>query len=180
MKRNRALASVGVVLATLASSPAFAEKPIRTSQAFDFTVLAPFTSAQCGFDVYQRIVGTFTVTAIQRDGMVVKEIDGAHHASVTWFAPSQGTSYSFPLNSPTTFLYPDGAYVGAPALLYFFGLSEKIPGAGATAGQAVYEGTVVQIDADGIPLVVTDAEPIRVTGHIGGDVQARCAALSAP
>lgn len=179
MRRNLALASCISVLAMLTSMPTVAEKPIMTSQSFDFTVLAPFTSAQCGFDVYRRIVGTFTVTAIQRDGVVVKEIDGAHHATITWFAPSQGTSYSFPLNSPTTYLYPEGASVGAPALLYFFGLSEKIPGAAATAGQAVYEGTVALIDPSGIPLVVTDAEPIKVTGHIGGDLQARCAALGA-
>jgi hypothetical protein len=166
--------ALGVALGGHASAAA----PIKVSNPVDFTTLAPFTSATCGFDVYQHLVGTFTATAITKSGAVVKEIDGAHHARLTWFAPSRGTSYSYPLNSPVKYYYPQGATLGAPAIFTIYGLSEKVPGAPAAAGPAVFNGVVVDFSPDGIPLVITDPEPVKIRGSGGPTVQDRCAALA--
>ena len=176
----RAFGRCSIVLMALACAHAHAEQPVHIPLFFDFTLKATFTSSVCGFDVFRHIVGTFVITGIKRDGVIVKEIDGAHHVRITWFAPSQGTSYSYPFNSPVMYRYPEGASIGAPALLYIEGLSEKVPGAPASAGQAVFPGVVVDIDAGGIPLVITDPDPIKFTGSDGPGVVDRCLALDAP
>ena len=176
--RNRVLAlrAASIALMTLAL-PASAVQPIRTTVNIDVTLKARGTSIACGYDVYRHIVGTFTVTAIQRDGNVVKEIDGSHHATFTWFAPANGTSYSYPQNSPVTYLYPEGGTVGAPAVLIFHGLAEKIPGAPAASGQEVFQGYVAAISDAGIPEVITDDVPTKLTGSAGGTLEDRCNAL---
>lgn len=172
-------AAVSMFLIAPVGSPAVAEQPIRIVEPFDIVQRASNTSRVCGYDVFRRTVGIFTVTAFKKDGVVVREIDGAHHASQTWFAPSQGTSYSFTFNAPVRYDYPQGGVVNAPATLTVTGFAEKIPGQHASAGQAVFEGIVVEITEGGIPLVTTDPEPVKLTGSSFPGVEARCAALDA-
>jgi hypothetical protein len=170
--------TLGALILGSAALPAAAVKPIRIVQDFDFTVPAPNTSATCGFQVLRRIVGTFAINGFTSDGAVVREIDGVHHSTITWYAPTQGTSYSYPFNAPARYYYPEGNDVGAPAVLTTTGLAEKVPGKPAAAGQAVFLGVILEINSDGIPVVITDAEPVKRTGSEGPTVADRCAALA--
>lgn len=180
MRRFVPVLAAGVVgLLGLVPATASAEPPIKLTRSIDITVLAPFTSGVCGFDVYQHVVGTSTITALKRNGAVVREIDGAHNLRYTWFAPSEGTSYSYAVNGPERYTYPGGAALGSPAVLTFNGLNEKVPGAPASAGQQVYYGIVVGFDGDGIPFADIDFDnPVKLTGSYGPTVEDRCRALT--
>src|SRR5215475_9376328 len=172
-----------VTILTIGSAgPGFAEPPFRFSEVLDITVPAPVTSAACGFPVLHRITGTFTVTLFKDGGdLVVREIDGAKGARDTWFAPTQGTSYSYQFNGSTRFDYPEGGTLGAPATLTFDQMLEKVPGRPAAAGMVVYQGVVVFVTPEGIPVVDTDPVPILIHGSFGSSPYAdRCAALAAP
>src|SRR4051812_6047541 len=136
---RRFIAALVVCLVTLGAGtgdPAFAAVPIRLTEILDFTLVAPVTTAACGFPVYHRITGTFTVTVLTgANGAVTHELDGAKDARQTWFAPTKGTSYSFPFNGSTRYDYPQGATAGAPATLTQNQLFEKVPGHWADAGR---------------------------------------------
>src|SRR5262249_14630595 len=113
VRRLRQLIIAGLTIGP--DVPACAAQPTRVFEVLDITIPAPVTSAACGFAVFHRLTGTFTVTLFTDGGdLVVREVDGAKGARDTWFAPSQGTSYSYEFNGPTRYDYPEGATVGAP------------------------------------------------------------------
>ena len=155
-----------------------AEKTIRDTFVINETRLMPNTSRTCGFDVYRRLAGTFTITGFTRFGSgVVREIDGSHNAVVTVYAPSRGTSYSYPMNAPARYEYPQGGVVGGPSLIISAGFGEKVPGFPASSGQVVFTGVIVALSDEGIPFVSLDPEPIKFTGSPLIMPADRCAAL---
>ena len=177
-----ALASTALLATTV--PPASAAPPSKTTTFVDFTFPSTGTSRTCGFAVFMRFVGRITISLhYDANGNVVREFDHASNMRTIFFAPSQGTSYEFPLlGGNLTQLYPEGAVLGAPARVIGTGLVAKVPGQPADAGRSEYEGVIVDFTPEGAPVVDFDLfDPIRQAGHTGSDTRAnRCAALTAP
>src|SRR5262245_20434021 len=121
-------------LCVLAMNPLVqAAPPTHTSVDIDVTFFAPGTSAFCGFPVYRTDKGTVNITLLYAsDGTLKREDDSAPNFSTTWFSPSTaagGTGKSITTGSPATLHteYPEGAFVGAPAILKLTGMQSKIP-----------------------------------------------------
>ena len=140
-------------------------------------------SDECGFDVFRQVTGTATVTLIRNaSGDVVREIDTAPGSRVTFFAPSQGTSFSYEGNLVFHTLYPEGATLGAPATVTVTGLQGHVAGIGADAGFVEFQTTVTGFSPEGIPIT---GDPIGTVVEHGNReagstvVAAICARLTA-
>ena len=122
----------------LASTVASASAPSRFDIEVDFTRLAGGTSVVCGFPVFIRSVGTMQVKLFHdAGGDVIKELDTFPGFRTIFFAPTKGTSYEFS-PGPNTYLYPDGAHLGAPATVIVNGVQANIPGVPADAGRMTF------------------------------------------
>jgi hypothetical protein len=177
-------AVVAAVIATAVAPAASAAPPTKTTTSVDLTRLSVGTSRTCGFDVFTRLVGRITTTLhYDAAGNVVREFDHGVNFRTVFFAPSQGTSYEFPLGGGNlTQYYPDGATIGAPARVVVTGLVAKVPGQPADAGRSEFVGQVVDFTPEGVPVVDFDLfDPVTQSGHTGSDTRAnRCAALRKP
>jgi hypothetical protein len=138
------------------------------------------TSATCGFDIFEHVTATISVTFFtDQNGTIVRAYEIWSDARNTWFAPSLGTSYSYPVNGATRVDFPQGVSIGAPVIVDWAFLLQKIPGERAEAGRIVWEGEVAFITPEGIPLYETNPEPSIVTGSFGHFSYAdRCKALT--
>ena len=175
---------ISISLLAAGASASSAGQPPKTTTFVDLTRLSAGTSRTCGFDVYTRLVGRITTSLYyDANGNVVREFDHAVNLRTIFFAPSQGTSYEFPLlGGNLTQYYPDGATIGAPARVVVTGLVDKVPGQPADAGRSEYAGEVVDFTPEGVPVVDFDLfDPVSQNGQTGSDTRAnRCAALRAP
>jgi hypothetical protein len=139
-----------------------------------------FFSEVCGFEVTGTVSGTANVTLfLDSSGTVVREIDSYGSSSVTFSGNGQSFRFpgSFALSVRT--IYPEGATLGAPAILTITGLLGHVRGSGADAGQDVGTATVVDFSPEGIPLT-NNFELVSSRGNreSGEDVAARvCAVL---
>ncbi len=157
-----ALAALPLALAAEASANA----PTRVSFKVDDTFYVPFTSAYCGFDVYQ-----------DQNGTLVRETDTGPDFKESFYAPSTGKTFSDPgfVTAHTT--YDGGTAIGSTATVTLTGLLQNAAGP-ADAGRLVLRGVVVGVDSSGIPFVDA-SEFISSSGHFSADpVGNRCAALS--
>jgi hypothetical protein len=163
-----ALALGLIALGAAPAAPAAAAQPTTFTEDIDDTRVLPRASAACGFPVHQRFAGTVTVKLFtDRQGALVRELNLFPGTRVTWFAPSEGTAFSYPLAGAAWFDYPQGGAVGAPATLTLTGLQDKVPGQPADAGRTVLAGQVIFVTPDGIPVVETDPVPVSVAGSTG-------------
>lgn len=163
----------GAVLALTAgwASPAAAAPPLTVTEPIQFSFEDTELSAECGFTVLVSGEGDISATVID-----AREVD---HLVIrlTFDAPSTGQSYDYVSNLTDTYDYPEGAVLGAPATVTRTGNLGHDAGVSATAGRLVYDGTVIGITDDGIPLVAIDEHVSSVGRFPDFDVAALCAAL---
>jgi hypothetical protein len=178
---RRALLLVAVVAALASAASTSAGNVTRFTIPVDDR-FGPFLTEECGFEVFSEVTGTATVTLIETS-RGLREIDLIPGGRVTYSAPSQGTSFSFEANLVGHTLYPEGATLGAPAIVSLTGLLGHVAGIGADAGSITFETTVVDFSPEGIPIT---GDPIEGTLVEHGNresgetiVAAICARLSA-
>jgi hypothetical protein len=125
------------------------------------TVPSPEYTAACGFDVLLSVDGMIDVTLhSDREGSV-RELDTSPGLRIVVSAPSTGRSFEHGFG-PTRYDYPDGLYVGAPALITSDGIRGNAPGVPADAGRLVTPGVVVAFDPLlGFPITVPTGLPSR-------------------
>ena len=172
-----------VALAAVAFVPASpASTPEHFTQEIDQTFFASLTSAACGFPVFVTQQGTANVTLwYGPDGTtVVREMDWSAGFRTTLFAPTQGTSFSYPSGGTLVTSYPEGTDLGDPAIAVLTGFGRKLGSDPAEAGRVVMSAVVVFVDpSTGIPGIDT-LDTLSATGHFLGDTLARrCEALTA-
>lgn len=157
-----------VALGAVTAVPTAAAQPTTFTEVIDDTRLLPRASAACGFDVYQRLVSTVTVKLFREGSVAVaRELDLSKGTRVIWFAPSTGTSFTYPFNGAAWIDYPEGGTVGAPASLMLTGFQGKVPGQPADAGRTVLAGQVIFVRPDGIPVIEPHPVPESVSGSTG-------------
>lgn len=169
-------------LAVTLAPAAMADAPTRITQEVDQTFFAPGTSAACGFPVFVTQRGTANVKLwYAPDGTtVVKEMDWGPGFTLTFSAPTQGTSFSYGDGGQFRTTYPEGASLGAPAIAILTGFGRRIGDDPAEAGRIVSSAIVVFIAPSGIPGIDT-LDVLSQTGHfLGATLERRCAALTAP
>jgi len=184
LNRNHLCAAALCVLAT---SPAVQAAPTtHFAVDIDVTFFAPGTSAFCGFPIFRTDKGTVNISLFYaNDGKLKREDDSAVNFSTTWFSPvtsPSGTGKSITSNGPATLHteYPEGAFVGAPAILRLTGLQSKIPGLAAQAGNQSGTGVVLEVDPGGAPLTDFTVDESHGDFDSLSDVRAAiCAALAA-
>ncbi len=83
---------------------------------------------------------------------VLHEMDAFADHSITFSAPSNGTSISFKFG-PAKFVYPEGVFIGAPSIVTITGIDADYPGVPAEAGRTVLVGEVIDVTPEGVPIV---------------------------
>ncbi len=144
--RRKILIGTVVALAAVAVVPfAPASAPAHFTQEVDQTFLASLTSAVCGFPVFVTQRGMAKVTLwYGPDGTtVVRELDWGPGFRTTLFAPTQGTSFSYPTGGTLRTSYPEGTDLGDPAIATFTGFTRKIGSDPAEGGRVVMSAVVV-------------------------------------
>src|SRR5262245_8644323 len=157
--------------AALADAPAHARFPLNISAP------SPEYSAACGFPVILSADGIVDATFHTNPDGSVREEDAFPGLRITVSAPSTGRSFDH-VFGPTTYLYPSGVYVGAPAVITSHGVRGNAPGIPPDAGRVVSPGVVVAID--GGPITLPTGPPVSQTGNFEDPariVAAICAAL---
>ena len=171
-----ALAATALVAGTARANP-----PLHVRAPLSFSAPSPEYSAACGFPVIVSVNGMLDVTIhTNRDGSV-REQDVFPGLTITVSAPSTGRSFSH-VFGPTTYLYPDGVYVGASAVITSLGVRGDAPGIPPDAGRVVMPGVVVDIVPDVGPITLPTGPPIAQSGNFEDPervVEAICAALAA-
>lgn len=164
----------------LAAAPSVAGPPTHLFLEDDASFQSGGLTAACGFPVFITLEGGIHIMLrTDRDG-VLHELDTFSDWSVTFSAPTQGTSFSFKFG-PATFVYPEGTAVGAPAIITVRGIDTRIPGFPAQAGRTVFLGEVIDISPEGVPI----ADFVDVISQAGNQlppgegVAAICSALTA-
>ena len=158
-------AALACALAMATELPVAAAEPERIQSDLDVHELSAFLTDACGTPVYVDAHGSVVLTIHVRDSGAAREIDTFPGIQTTLSAPSTGASATAP-SGPSITDYPQGLYVGAPATVRVLGLHQNLPGYPADAGQTVFEGTVVFVTPEGIPLVDLPDPPVTETGNI--------------
>jgi hypothetical protein len=176
------IASTAAVVATaVLAGTAAANPPVHARTQLDITAPSPEYSAACGFAVFLTARGTFDVTVHTNPDGSVREQDVAPGLTITVSAPSTGRSFSH-VSGPTTYLYTDGVYEGAPVIITEYGVRGDAPGIPPDAGRIVTPGVIVAIDPDFGPIPLPIGPPLAQSGNFEDHARilaAICAALSA-
>jgi hypothetical protein len=112
----QARAAVVAVAVGLAAAPSAADPPTHLFLEDDVTFQSGGLTAACGFPVLVSLEGGIHIMLRTDKNGVPRELDTFSDWSITYTAPSQGTSFSFKFG-PATFAYPEGTAVGAPAII---------------------------------------------------------------
>jgi hypothetical protein len=151
------LLAIGAGLATmaaLAAAPAQATRPSHFSEPVNLTFPEDYLTDFCGFEVFRSFVGTLKSTLLyDGSGKVIREIDTQPGATLSFYSPETGKSFSFPFAAILRTDYTNGAALGSEAVSYGSGLSLKVPGISAHAGRAVFSSVVVDHTPYGVPIV---------------------------
>jgi hypothetical protein len=160
---------------------ATAAPPTHLRVPFTLAVPSPEYSAACGFEVLVSVDTVIDVTLNTMADGSVREIDTYPDLRIVVSAPSTGRSLEH-VFGPTTYDYPDGLYLGAPAVITSLGVRGDAPAIPADAGRVVTPGAVVAFDPDlGFPIAVPTGPPISQSGNFEDPVTivaAICAALA--
>ena len=180
-RRTRTSILAATLAALVSGSPAAAAAPLHFTFEVDQTVYAPGLSSACGFDVYVTTEGTaHALLFLEADGTAVaRELDFNAGWTLTFSAPSLGTSYSQVGAGPLIATYPEGTDIGDPATVTISGVSRKIGDDPAEAGRLVFNAVVVFVEPTfGIP-IFSLLDAVSATGHFLGDATTRrCEALA--
>lgn len=152
--RQLALALAAVLAVGMPGAAAAATSSLTVREEVEFTVLRPFLSGLCGYEVYSTLEGTITiVTTFDDAGNPIREVDTGVLVQ-TFFAPATGQSVSFPLTVNMFADYqPDGTAV---ATLTGLVLNVHAPGGQPVrlqAGREVYTGIIIDVRPDGVPVI---------------------------
>jgi hypothetical protein len=168
------IATAAVIAGNAVASPS---THIRTS--LNITASSPDYTAACGFAVVLSASGTVDVTVHSNPDGSVREQDAFPGLTITVSAPSTGRSFHH-VFGPTTYVYPSGVYVGAPAVITSLGVRGDAPGIPPDAGRVVSPGVVVAIVPDLGPITLPTGPPVAQTGNFEDPatiVEAICSAL---
>jgi hypothetical protein len=94
----------------------------------------------------------------------VREQDVFPGLTITVSAPSTARSFSH-VFGPTTYLYPSGVHVGAPATITSLGVRGDAPGIPPDAGRVVTPGVVVAIVPGLGPITLPTGPPVSQSGN---------------
>jgi hypothetical protein len=170
-----ALAATAVLAGTSRANP-----PLHVRAPLSISAPSPDYSAACGFPVILSANGMLDVTVHTNPDGSVREQDVFPGLSITVSAPSTGRSFSH-VFGPTTYLYPDGVYVGASAVITSYGVRGDAPGIPPDAGRVVMPGVVVALVPDVGPITLPAGPPVAQSGNFEDParvVAAICAALA--
>jgi hypothetical protein len=175
-----------VVTLALAAAGIFAESsganpPLHVRAPLSISAPSPDYSAECGFPVILSANGMLDVTVHTNPDGSVREQDVFPGLTIIVSAPSTGRSFGH-VFGPTTYLYPDGVYVGAPAVITSYGVRGDAPGIPPDAGRVVTPGVVVAVVPDVGPITLPTGPPVAQSGNFEDParvVAAICAALAA-
>ena len=172
--------STAIVAAATVAGTTLAGTPTHQRFPFNVTAPSPAYSAACGFPVILSAEGMVGVTVHTNPDGSVLEQDVSPGLTITVTAPSTGRSFEH-VFGPTTYLYPNGVYVGASAVISSYGVRGDAPGIPPDAGRVVSAGVVVDIVPGIGPLTLPTGPPVAHTGHFedpAAIVTAICSALS--
>ena len=179
MKSPRFLAvlvAVGVLVPA-----ATAAAPVRaTLDVTGVSFIDPVLSATCGTDVLVTLNGVFKATLfVDKNGQPTREIDTQPGVTVTYTSLATNKSISDPLAEVGHSTYSNGGTVGSTVTTVLTGLQGSITGVvGPGAGRTVIGGTVVFVDANGIPLVQFEGPPLAQNGSFARKATAICNAIA--
>jgi len=145
-------------LALVAAGTSSAKRVEHITLDNNVTFIGGFISARCGFDVTVTISGTYDVTLFYDDsGTIVREIDRTPAGQVTFAGPT-GTSVTYSIAGNIAFTdYPEGAFIGAPAIVEIRGDWSHTPGVFLPPGVHVFSTTVVDfLEPEHIPITPYD------------------------
>jgi len=172
--------TLAVTAAAVLADTSSAAPSLHVRVPLNITAPSPEYSAACGFPVVLSSNGTLDVTVHTNPDGSVREQDAFPGLTITVSAPSTGRSFSH-VFGPTTYVYPDGVYVGAPAVITSYGVRGDAPGIPPDAGRVVSPGVVVAIVPDVGPITLPTGPPVEQSGNFedpGQIVAAICAALA--
>jgi hypothetical protein len=177
MRRISLPLAAGALLAVTIAGPVAAQRAVHiTGIPIAVSVVDPFLTGVCGYDVTFTLTGTASATLVYNDaGLIIREVDTAPAARITF--SGNGNSFSYPSSSQILVTsYPEGATIGAPAQAIETGMFQKAPGSIPNAGPDVLLGHVVGFTAEGVPLLEVD-EVLASHGPRPDFAAAVCAAL---
>jgi len=156
----------------LASPPAHVRFPLSiTEKSQEY-------SDACGFDIYLSTNGIVDATVHTNPDGSILEQDMFPGLTITVSSAHGSFDHVF---GPMTFRYPDGVYVGAPALITSVGVRGDAPGIPPDAGRVVMPGLVIDVVPDVGPITIPTGPPVSQTGHFEDHatiLAAICAALA--
>jgi hypothetical protein len=173
--------ALAVVAAGVLAGVSGASPPLHVRAPLNISAPSPEYSAACGFPVILTASGMVDVTVHTNPDGSVREQDVFPGLTITVSAPSTGRSFSH-VFGPSTYVYPDGVYEGAPAVITSYGVRGDAPGVPPDAGRVVTPGVVVAIVPDIGPITLPTGPPLAQSGNFedpGHIVAVICAALSA-
>jgi hypothetical protein len=160
---------------------ALAAAPVRESIPVAVTFQSPLYTAACGFPVLVTQAGTLKATLfLDPSASIVHEVDTQPGYKITFSSPATGRSFTYDFAVTTHYEYTDGAAPGSLATVVSAGMVRKVPGIPPDAGRMTFDGTVLFLDAGGVPIVDFGA-PSMVSGHVNdvtASIAAGCAALA--
>ena len=174
------LGAVAALAVAFAGPTAAADPPVHVVSVDDFQFPSGVLSGVCGTPVFVSLNGTIRITLRTDRNGVLHETDTFTKYAFTLSAPDHGTSFTYKFG-PGFFEYPDGVYIGAPAVVTFLGLDSNVPGFHAVAGRTVRAGEVIDIRPDGVPVVDTSLAILSQAGNQVDQATIRaaiCAALT--
>jgi hypothetical protein len=157
MRRLKLSLAFGLLVAAAAAGPVAAQRAVHlTGLPIGVSVVDPFLTGYCGFDVTFTLAGTGSVTLeYNAVGLVIREIDSAPAARITF--SGNGSSFGYTSSSQIAVTtYPEGATIGAPARTTLTGYWGNTPNTRPNAGPDVIIGHVADFSAEGIPMVIFD------------------------
>jgi hypothetical protein len=150
--RKLALTTAIVAVAVGLGASAAAGPPKHVTFVDDVEFPSGFLTAACGTPVVIAIEGIVKITLFTDKDGVLREMDAFTNHSISFTAPATGNSFSYKFG-PARFVYPEGAFIGAPSIVTLTGIHEDFPGAPAEAGRTVLVGEVVFVTPEGVPIV---------------------------
>jgi hypothetical protein len=142
---RKGLVLICVVAAALVPTGAVGASAVRVDPleiAIPPTLETYYTDV-CGFEVDWQLSGTVQTTLfLNRDGIVVRQVDVSPDMLYTLTAPAKGTELPVPSGHTVHYTYPEGATLGAPVEVAIIGMNDKHRGLPASAGLQLYSGHV--------------------------------------
>ena len=142
---RRLLILIVVLAAALVTAGTVSASAVRVEPVTVATTptLDPYWSGACGYEVDWQITGTvYTTLVLDKDGVVVSQIDTSPDMLYTLTAPSNETSLTLKSARTVHYTYPEGATLGAPVEVAMTGMNDKHEGLPASAGVQTFSGHV--------------------------------------